>query len=342
MRAVTPLLRVLLLALAAVAAMAAPERSEAATNCSASMSNVSFATVDPFGGNVDVTATISYNCSTSGLLGIGLRGARVKMCFSIGSGAQGDGTIAPRRMTGGATPMAFQLYKDAARTQIWGGLSDGYGAVLVDLEYSALLGSSSGGGSLTVYARVPGGQSTLSPAGYSNLFSGTHTEWRFQANEGLLNLTSFPASCSTGGSQNGNGNFAFTASASVSGHCNPTFAVTDIDFGTHGLLTAPIDNIATVSPQCTNTTPYQIGLDNGQHASGSTRRMRSAAGQFVRYELYRNNARTQRWGSTAGSDTVGQTGSGLPQGTSIYGRVPAQTSAPAGSYSDTVTVTITY
>lgn len=325
-----------------IVALAHPARSEASTSCNASMTNVSFGTVDPFGGSVDVTATITYNCSTSGLLGIGLRGARIRMCFSIGSGAQGGGALDPRQMTGGVGPMAFQLYKDAGRTQIWGGLANSYGAVQVDLEYSALIGSSSGGDSLTVYARVPTGQTSLSPASYSNLFSGIHTEWRFNGNEGLLNLTSFPASCTSGGSQTGSGSFPFTASAAVSGHCNPVFSVNDIDFGSHGPLTAAVDHTTTLSPQCTNTTPYQIGLGNGLHALGGNRRMRSAAGNYVSYELYRDDGRTQRWGNTLNSDTVGQTGSGAAQDRTVYGRVPAQAGVTAGSYADTVTVTITY
>jgi spore coat protein U-like protein len=336
------MLRMYIVSALGLAALAMPGPAAAATSCSASMSNVSFGAVDPFGANVDVTATITYSCTTNGLLGIGLLGARVRMCFSIGSGAQGDGTINPRRMTGGVAPMTFQLYKDAARTQAWGTLSDGFGAVQVDLEYSSLLGSSSGGGSLTVYGRVPTGQNTLSPAGYSNLFSGIHTEWRFRGNEGVLNLTSFPASCSSGGSQSGTGTFPFTASASVASQCRPTFSVDDIDFGTHGLLTSVIDNMAAVSPQCTSTTPYQIGLGNGLYAVGNTRRMRSPAGNYISYELYRDNGRTQRWGNTVNTDTLGLTGSGSPQATSMYGRVPVQTSVPAGNYADTVTVTITY
>ncbi len=336
------ILRTFVVILLALVALVIPGRSDASTNCSASMSNVSFGAVDPFGGTVDVTATITYNCTTDGLLGIGLLGARVRMCFSIGSGAQGDGTINPRRMTGGVAPMSFQLYKDAARTQVWGTLSDGFGAVQVDLEYSALLGSGSGGGSVTVYGRVPTGQNTLSPASYSNLFSGIHTEWRFRANEGLLSLAVYPASCSSGGSQSGSGTFPFTASASVSSQCSPTFSVDDIDFGTHGLLTAVVDNMAAVSPQCTNTTPYQVGLGNGLYAVGNTRRMRSPAGNYVTYELYRDNGRTQRWGNTVNTDTLGLTGSGSPQSTSMYGRVPVQASVPAGNYADTVTVTITY
>ena len=38
---------------------------------------------------------------------------------------------------------------------------------------------------------------------------------------------------------------------------------TTLHFGTQGVLTANIDNTFTLKVQCTNTTPYHIGLDAG-------------------------------------------------------------------------------
>ena len=59
--------------------------------------------------------------------------------------------------------------------------------------------------------------------------------------------------------------------------------------------------------------------------------------------MYRNAARTERWGNVPGTDTVPGVGTGEanPQTVTVYGRVPAQ-SAPAGTYIDVVTVTLTY
>ena len=62
----------------------------------------------------------------------------------------------------------------------------------------------------------------------------------------------------------------------------------------------------------------------------------------VRREETADNGRTQRWGNTVNTDTLGLTGSGSPQSTSMYGRVPVQAGVPAGNYADTVTLTITY
>jgi spore coat protein U-like protein len=62
----------------------------------------------------------------------------------------------------------------------------------------------------------------------------------------------------------------------------------------------------------------------------------------VNYSLFRNATRTQVWGQTIGTDTVTGTGTGANQALTIYGRVPAQAVPPPGTYTDTVTVTITY
>ena len=61
-----------------------------------------------------------------------------------------------------------------------------------------------------------------------------------------------------------------------------------------------------------------------------------------RYELYRNSARTQRWGNTLNTDTVVGSGNGANQNLTVFGRVPNQSTPSAGTYNDTITVTVTY
>lgn len=64
---------------------------------------------------------------------------------------------------------------------------------------------------------------------------------------------------------------------------------------------------------------------------------------YLPYELYRDAARSLRWGNTLNVDTVGGTGSGSAQQLTIYGRVaPVTGQPPAGTYNDLVQVTITY
>ncbi|MDD3764939.1 MAG: spore coat protein U domain-containing protein [Nevskiales bacterium] len=319
---------------------AAPAQS--ATTCTADMTDVQFGSSDPYAGWTDVNATLSYNCNTLGLSL--LAGAAVRLCFSIGSGSQGTGSILPRRMLDGSNELQFNLFSDAARTQVWGTFPSGH--VEVTLEYSVPVLGGSGSGTLQVYGRVESNQLSAIPGSYSytNSFSGSDAQMTYRYNEQLLGIgnPSIPTNCTSSGIGGGSDDFPFTASATVNAACNPTFSVQNIDFGTQGLLTAAIDTTATLSPQCTNTTPYQVGLDNGLHASGNTRRMQSSGGQYVTYELYRDAGRSQRWGNTQNVDTLGGTGAGDAQNVTIYSRVASQNTPPSGDYSDTVTVTIYY
>lgn len=314
----------------------------ASTSCSASMSDLSFGAVDPDGGAVSTSTTLNYSCtySCSGLLDClvgGLSAAYVSMCFNIESGASGGGNCNPRRLLSGSNAMQFQIYKDAGYANSWGSDSGCGGTnVQVDINFALFGNNTSQPGSLTVYSRVPAGQTALVPGAYSNAFSGSATKLSYQSTTALLGLGTYPG-CGTASK----GTFPFTATASVAKQC--TVSATDIDFGTQGPLMSDALATSTITAKCTNTTPYQIGLDDGSNASSGTRRMkRSSAGNYVSYELYRDSGRTLRWGETLNVDRVGATGSATNQSFTVYGRVPAQTTPPAGSYADTVKVTVTY
>ena len=71
---------------------------------------------------------------------------------------------------------------------------------------------------------------------------------------------------------------------------------------------------------------------------------REAGGDTLRYRLYRKAGRTLNWGNTPRTDTLDGTSSAssLTNTITIYGQSPASEAAPAGSYSDTVAITVTY
>jgi spore coat protein U-like protein len=60
------------------------------------------------------------------------------------------------------------------------------------------------------------------------------------------------------------------------------------------------------------------------------------------YSLFSDSARTVNWGQTVGTDTVTGTGNGTAQALTVYGDVPAGQYLAPGSYSDTITATVTY
>ncbi len=117
----------------------------------------------------------------------------------------------------------------------------------------------------------------------------------------------------------------------------------DLDFGTQGVLAANIDNTATLNVTCTSGAAYNIGLGvgAGSGATVTTRKMTNGAAT-VNYTMWRDAGRTQNWGNTVGTDTLASTGTGTAQAHTIYGRVPPQTTPAAGTYTDTVVVTVTY
>lgn len=107
---------------------------------------------------------------------------------------------------------------------------------------------------------------------------------------------------------------------------------------------ANTDATATISVTCTLGASYNIQLDEGGGGGTvSTRKMTSLAADTLNYALYRDSNRTQNWGETNGVDTVADTGDGLVQTHTVYGRVPTgQTTTPAGAYTDTVNITVEY
>jgi spore coat protein U-like protein len=134
----------------------------------------------------------------------------------------------------------------------------------------------------------------------------------------------------------------FTVQVTITASCVINSAGT-LDFGSHGVLTSALPATSTIQVQCTNTTPYNVGLNAGTApgATVTTRKMTNA-GNTISYSLYSNAGMTTNWGNTVGTDTVAATGNGAAQSYTVYGQVPAQTTPAAATYTDTITVTVTY
>jgi spore coat protein U-like protein len=318
----------------------AADGARATTTCSASLTDIDFGTVDPTGSSVNMMATLNYSCTYNGGLLGGLYGVYVRMCFSIGPGTAAGSTYAQRVMTNATSDaMNFQLYRDAARSQVWGSVDNAsYLPLQKDLAFTILANGQTQNGSATLYGQVPANQAGLGVGSYADAFNGINTKLSYAYTEALLSLGTYPSSCGT----TNNGSFGFTARANVKPLCRLT-AASDLNFGSvPGLIASSRDQISTISTTCTYRTAWQIGLDNGQHASGTTRRMTGVGSYAVNYELYRDNNRTVRWGNTLNLDTLSGSGTGTLQSATVYGRVPAQSAVAAGNYSDVVTVTVTF
>lgn len=117
-----------------------------------------------------------------------------------------------------------------------------------------------------------------------------------------------------------------------------------IDFGEHPNLKNVIDGRSTATGGsigliCTKGLPYHISLNNGSQPDGKQRRMKAESGDYIKYDLYKDENHTHLWDSELSE------ASGIGKETSliIYGRIPRQEAAvKAGTYTDTVTVTVSW
>ena len=123
-----------------------------------------------------------------------------------------------------------------------------------------------------------------------------------------------------------------------------TVTATSVAFGSQSVLAANTAATGTLGVTCTNTTPYNVGLNAGSGAGATVavRRMTGPASAIINYGLFRDAAFATVFGNTVGTDTVAGTGIGTSQTITVYGRVPAQSSPAPGSYADVVNVTITF
>ena len=133
-------------------------------------------------------------------------------------------------------------------------------------------------------------------------------------------------------------------SANVAVKC--TIATTPLNFGGYdpvqNHLSSPLDGTGTVIVRCTQGATANIGLDQGDNASGGARRM-SAGTNHLTYELYSDDLRTEVWGNSAPAwFTPPPAPSAAARIFTVYGRVFAAQDVPSGNYGDIVEATVNF
>lgn len=132
----------------------------------------------------------------------------------------------------------------------------------------------------------------------------------------------------------------FAVSATVQATC--LVSASPMSFGSY--TGAVVNTTSTVSVTCTNTTSYNVGLSAGlaTGATVTTRQMTGPSSAVLGYSLFSDSSRSVNWGSTIGSDTITGTGNGSSQPLTVYGQATAGQYVTPGSYTDTITATVTY
>jgi spore coat protein U-like protein len=135
-------------------------------------------------------------------------------------------------------------------------------------------------------------------------------------------------------------------SSSVANSC--TISAAALNFGSYNQTTASLVT-GTVTTNCTSGASATITLNQGNNPvlnsndEAPLRRLSNTAdaANSLNYTLYQNSGRTNVWGNSTNTGvTVIGTSSNVS--TSVYGVIPAGQNVPAGSYTDTVTATVTY
>ncbi len=134
--------------------------------------------------------------------------------------------------------------------------------------------------------------------------------------------------------------------AEVLAACSVT--TTPVNFGTFG--GTQVDADGGISVTCSEGVPFGIKAHGGNAFNPLTqqRQMTSAAGNTIGYQLFKEAARTNIWGSCRGfcplqATAVESVGTGTLQAFTVFGRAFASASVPPnGMYTDSVLVEVEF
>lgn len=115
-----------------------------------------------------------------------------------------------------------------------------------------------------------------------------------------------------------------------------------MDFGTYESNQADtVPAIGTITYNGCQAGTVNVALDGGQAASEEPRAMTDGQGNSLQYHIFQDAARTAIWGTGDRSQDVpvADGGSGTWE---LYGRIIRQQDVPAGSYTDSVNITVTF
>jgi spore coat protein U-like protein len=300
-----------------------------AQSCSATVNDIDFGAADvQSGGPTDVLTTLTVTCTRIPFLSV------VKMCPGLGEGSGGASGSARLMRATSSNSLSYQLFQDSSRTLAWGAVdTPEIGTVPAILLSGSLSGAATT--SRTIYARLFAGQAAAAPGLYTSSFAGGNVAFTYSSF--FLGASN---SC-TGFVGSSVIRPEFEVVAQVVSECSLT--TNDLNFGTVGVIQAPIVGQASLGVTCTTRTPYTVSLDGGSAsaANPTARLMTSAAGDTLTYGLYRDAARSQPWGATA-STRINGTGTGAQQTFQVYGQVPVQRTPRPGLFSDRIVATVTY
>ena len=118
--------------------------------------------------------------------------------------------------------------------------------------------------------------------------------------------------------------------------------VSGVNFGNYNYRNnAALHSTGNIFVNCPNGVGYNITLSAGNGTS--TQRIMGSGAHSLNYNLFSTANHAFVWGdATNGSVAVSDSGTGDTINHVVYGRIPPHQNVHAGSYSDTITVMITF
>ena len=142
----------------------------------------------------------------------------------------------------------------------------------------------------------------------------------------------------------------FNVNATVLANCLASASA--LNFGNYTPASGNVSSNTTISVRCTNKTPFTVALNQGSTTGGAfaQRLLTDASGDTLQYNLYKDPGFTTIFGDgTQTTQTAAGTGTGMAvasaQSITVYGSLldnATNQTQPAGSYSDLITVTVSY
>jgi spore coat protein U-like protein len=157
----------------------------------------------------------------------------------------------------------------------------------------------------------------------------------------LIGVAAAPAA------QAGQATGTLSVSASVAATCSVNSP--SLGFGAYDKTNGTTAS-TTVTVTCTaasGTASVALGQGANWDGTNNTRRLKEAAsGNYLAYGLYSDSSFTTAWGdgtaATNNAAAVSNSETGSAVNTTVYGKIPANQSLFAGSFSDSVSITVTF
>ncbi|WP_243078949.1 spore coat U domain-containing protein [Pantoea sp. MQR6] len=304
--------------------------------CGLPASNASFGTVTTFAANTTVSSTstnANVNCGAGA--GLSLLGGN-QITFQLTGATNVNGTRGTLKRSGdtGTDNIPVRLCTDSACANelVIGGAAYVYNSTTL-LNLAGLLGSLNF--AIPVYLRSVAGQTVA--AGTYTVTLNMAVTYNVCTSVSLLGICLTP--------QTGSGVIPITVTVILTNDCTAITAP-NVSFGSAPLVGSFSAVSQTINVLCSKGSTYTVGLSNGSYAAGSVRNMANGTNRLS-YEIYKGTT-SNRWGPSgterwSSSTSTSVTADGLTRGFNYTARVlTSQNTPPAGNYTDSVVVDLTF